>query len=184
MTSALALIGWIALCYAAAAAGAVFTTGNWYAILNKPTWSPPGWLFGPVWTLLYTMMGVSAWMVWKGRGTASPEQGAGDASERGAAATPERETGARRRHARTAASPIRTFMIQLALNAIWTPLFFGARQIGMAFIEIIVLWCAILATIIAFRRVSTTAAWLLVPYLLWVTFASVLNGALWWMNRG
>jgi tryptophan-rich sensory protein len=167
MTSALALIGWIALCYAAAAAGAVFTTGNWYAILNKPTWSPPGWLFGPVWTLLYTMMGVSAWMVWKGRGTASPE--------RGAAATPER---------RAAATPLRVFLIQLALNAIWTPLFFGARQIGFAFIEIIVLWCAILATIIAFRRVSTTAAWLLVPYLLWVTFASVLNGALWWMNRG
>jgi tryptophan-rich sensory protein len=105
------------------------------------------------------MMGVSAWMVWgQGRGDASPEQGA-------------------------AATPIRTFMIQLALNAVWTPLFFGARQIGFAFIEIIVLWCAILATIIAFRRVSTTAAWLLVPYLLWVTFASVLNGALWWMNR-
>jgi benzodiazapine receptor len=153
MTSALALIGWITLCYAAAAAGAVFTTGNWYAILNKPTWSPPGWLFGPVWTLLYTMMGVSAWMVWKGRGDA---------------------------HRR----PIIVFLIQLALNAIWTPLFFGARQIGMAFIEIIVLWFAILATIIAFRRVSTTAAWLLIPYLLWVTFASVLNGALWWMNRG
>jgi tryptophan-rich sensory protein len=183
MKSALALIGWIALCYAAAAAGAVFTTGNWYAILNKPTWSPPGWLFGPVWTLLYTMMGVSAWMVWgQGRGDASPEQGAAATPERGAAATPERGTGARRRLARTAASPIRTFMIQLALNAVWTPLFFGARQIGLAFIEIIVLWCAILATIIAFRRVSTTAAWLLVPYLLWVTFASVLNGALWWMN--
>ncbi len=163
MTSALALIGWIALCYAAAAAGAVFTTGNWYAILNKPTWSPPGWLFGPVWTLLYTMMGVSVWMVWKGRGTA-PERGAG--------------------RGRGDASPLRVFLIQLALNAIWTPLFFGARQIGFAFIEIIVLWCAILATIIAFRRVSTTAAWLLVPYLLWVTFASVLNGALWWMNRG
>ena len=164
MTSALALIGWIALCYAAAAAGAVFTTGNWYAILNKPTWSPPGWLFGPVWTLLYTMMGVSAWMVWG--------QGRGDAPERGAG------------RGRGDASPLRVFLIQLALNAVWMPLFFGARQIGFAFIEIIVLWVAILATIIAFRRVSATAAWLLVPYLLWVTFASVLNGALWWMNRG
>jgi tryptophan-rich sensory protein len=107
-----------------------------------------------VWTLLYTMMGVSAWMVWgQGRGA-------------------------------TQRRPLTVFLIQLALNAIWTPLFFGARQIGFAFIEIIVLWCAILATIIAFCRVSTTAAWLLVPYLLWVTFASVLNGALWWMNRG
>lgn len=78
--------------------------------------------------------------------------------------------------------PLTMFLVQLALNAIWTPIFFGMRQLGIAFVDMIVLWFAILATIIMFRRVSPTAAWLLVPYLLWVAFASVLNGVLWWMN--
>ena len=152
MKNTLALIGWILLCFAAAAAGAAFTTGDWYILLNKPSWSPPGWVFGPVWTLLYTMMAIAAWRVWKLGGFTQQRR------------------------------PLTMFLVQLALNAIWTPLFFGLRQLGLAFVEIIVMWFAILATIIMFRRVSPAAAWLLVPYLLWVAFASVLNGVLWWMN--
>lgn len=152
MTRPLALLLWILLCFTAAAGGGFVMTGDWYAMLSKPTWNPPSWVFGPVWTLLYLMMGVSAWLVWKEGGFAQQRK------------------------------PLTVFLVQLVLNAIWTPLFFGTHELGIAFAEILLLWLAILATILAFRRVSTTAAWLLVPYLLWVSFASVLNATLWWMN--
>ena len=152
MSRPLALLLWILLCFTAAAGGGFVMTGDWYAMLSKPTWNPPSWVFGPVWTLLYIMMGVSAWLVWKEGGFAQQRK------------------------------PLTLFLVQLVLNAIWTPLFFGAHALGIAFAEILLLWLAILATILAFRRVSTTAAWLLVPYLLWVSFASVLNATLWWMN--
>jgi tryptophan-rich sensory protein len=152
MSRPLALLLWILLCFTAAAGGGFVMTGDWYAMLSKPTWNPPSWVFGPVWTLLYIMMGVSAWLVWKEGGFAQQRK------------------------------PLTLFLVQLVLNAIWTPLFFGAHELGIAFAEILLLWLAILATILAFRRVSTTAAWLLVPYLLWVSFASVLNATLWWMN--
>lgn len=148
----LALLGWIALCFGAAALGAASTSADWYASLNKPAWSPPGWLFGPVWTALYTMMGVSAWMVWRRGGFAEQRR------------------------------PLNLFLVQLALNAIWTPLFFGLRMPGLAFAEILLLWVAIAFTIAAFGRAHRPAAWLLVPYLAWVSFASVLNGTLWLMN--
>jgi tryptophan-rich sensory protein len=152
MSRPLALLLWILLCFTAAAGGGFVMTGDWYAMLSKPTWNPPSWVFGPVWTLLYIMMGVSAWLVWKEGGFAQQRK------------------------------PLTLFLVQLVLNAIWTPLFFGAHELGIAFAEILLLWLAILATILAFRRVSTTAAWLLVPYLLWVSFASVLNATLWCMN--
>ncbi len=148
----LGLFGWLLLCFASAAGGAVFMPGEWYASLHKPAWNPPGWIFGPAWTTLYAMMAVAAWLVWQRGGFAAQRR------------------------------PLGLFLAQLALNALWTPLFFGLRQPGMAFAEILVLWLAIGATLLAFRRVSRAAAWLLVPYLAWVSFAAALNGTIWRLN--
>lgn len=147
-----ALIGWLLLCFAVASLGALFMPGQWYAALNKPAWNPPGWIFGPVWTALYAMMAVAAWLVWQRGGFAAQRR------------------------------PLGLFLAQLALNALWTPLFFGLHQPGLAFAEIILLWLAILATMLAFRPVSRAATWLLVPYLAWVSFAAVLNATLWRLN--
>lgn len=148
----LGLVGWLAVCFAVASLGAVFPPGEWYAALRKPTWNPPGWIFGPVWTALYTMMAVGAWLVWKRGGF------------------------------RAQGRPLGLFLAQLALNAAWTPLFFGLHRPGLAFMEIVLLWLTIVATLLAFRRVSLTAAWLLAPYLAWVSFAGALNFALWRLN--
>lgn len=148
----LALIGWLAVCFSASALGAFFLPGEWYSRLNKPSWNPPGWVFGPVWTLLYAMMAVAVWTVWKQGGFAAQRQ------------------------------PLGLFFLQLALNAAWTPLFFGLRQPGVAFAEILVLWLVIVGTIVSFRRVNGTAAVLLLPYLAWVTFAAALNLTLWRLN--
>ena len=150
----LALVGWLLLCFGAAALGGLFMPGEWYASLRKPAWNPPSWVFGPVWTALYTMMAVAAWLVWRHGGFA-----------------------ARRR-------PLILFLVQLALNAAWTPLFFGLQQPGWAFAEIVLLWLAIAATLAAFRPVSPAAAWLLAPYLAWVSFAALLNFSLWRLNAG
>jgi translocator protein len=147
-----ALIGWLLLCFGAAALGAFFSPGDWYAALNKPSWNPPGWLFGPVWSALYTMMAVAIWLVWQTGGW------------------------------RIQRKPVLIFLLQLALNALWSPLFFGLRQPGWAFAEILLLWLAIVATLMAFRSVNRTSMWLLVPYLAWVTFAAVLNFTLWQLN--
>ncbi|MFM2196772.1 MAG: hypothetical protein RLZZ505_204 [Verrucomicrobiota bacterium] len=126
--------------------------GDWYASLDKPSWNPPGWIFGPVWSALYAMMAVAAWLVWKQGGFAIRRKALG------------------------------LFLAQLLLNALWTPLFFGMHLPGVAFAEILLLWLAIAATLIVFRSVNRTASWLLVPYLAWVSFAAVLNGTLWRMN--
>ncbi|MEM8946937.1 MAG: TspO/MBR family protein [Planctomycetota bacterium] len=142
----------VAVCFAAAGIGAQFMPGEWYAGLNKPTWNPPNWIFGPVWTALYTMMAVSAWLVW----CKLDWKGGRDL--------------------------LMLFGVQLALNAAWSWLFFGLHRPELALIDIVALWLAIVATIWSFRPVSQTAAWLLVPYLAWVTFATLLNLALWRMN--
>lgn len=126
---------------------------NWYAQLAKPAFNPPNWLFGPVWTLLFALMGVSLYLVVKG--------GQKKATQ----------------------SAIFLFGLQLTLNVLWSFIFFGWHQPGLAFIEIVLLWLAIVATIKAFFRLSPLAAWLLVPYLGWVTFASALNYAVWQLNR-
>ncbi len=147
-----ALLGWLALSFSAATMGALFVPGGWYAGLHKPQWNPPGWIFGPVWTALYTMMAVAAWLVWKRGGWAAQRR------------------------------PLTLFLVQLSLNAAWTPLFFGWHQPGLAFAEIVLLWLAIAATLVAFRPVSRAAAWLLAPYLAWVSFAAVLNFTLWRLN--
>lgn len=149
----LALIGWIALTFSAAAPGTLVSTGGWYAELVKPSWNPPGWVFGPVWTLLYIMMAVAAWLVWLRGGWK-----------------------ARRR-------PLMLYLVQWALNAIWTPLFFGLQCPGLAFAEIVFLVAAVLVTLRAFWRVRRSAGLLLVPYAVWVAFAAILNFTIWQMNR-
>ncbi len=153
MGNIIALAGWLLICFAAASLGAFFMPGEWYASLNKPSWNPPAWVFGPVWTGLYTMMAVAAWLVWKRGGFTAQRRALG------------------------------LFLVQLALNALWTPLFFGLHRIGAAFGEILFLWIAIMVTTVHFHRVSRPAAWLLIPYIAWVAFAAVLNGTLWMLNR-
>ncbi len=137
--------------FSAAAFGALFTPGEWYQQLAKPAWNPPSWLFGPVWSVLYVMIAVSGWLVWKRGGAPS----------------------------RTA---LIAWGVQLALNAAWSWIFFGMQRMGAALIEILVLWLAILVTVVLFWRLRRLAAVLLLPYLLWVSFAATLNWKLWQLN--
>jgi tryptophan-rich sensory protein len=148
------LILWLGLAYATAAVGAVASVGAsaFYTQLTRPGWAPPAWLFGPVWTALYALMGIAAWLVWRARGFA----------------------GARR--------PLLLFIAQLLANALWSWLFFAWRQGALAFFEVLFLWCLIAATALLFWRVSRVAAVLLLPYLGWVTFASALTLAIWRLN--
>ena len=146
---------WVLICFAAAGLGGLVTAPNipnWYAQLAKPGWTPPGGVFGPVWTLLYLMMAVAAWLIWRPTGLA----------------------GAR--------LPLALFGVQLAFNSLWSILFFGLHNPGAAFVDIVLLWGAIVATLVAFWRRSRWAGGLLVPYLLWVSFAAALNFAIWRMN--
>lgn len=143
---------WMLVCFAAPALSSATGPGEWYAQLAKPSWNPPGWVFGPVWTTLYAMMAVSAWMVW-------------------------RRGGWRRQRL-----PLGLFLSQLALNALWTPLFFGLHRPDLALVAIVALWIGIVVTIVAFARVRRGAAALLGPYLAWVSFASFLNFTLWRLN--
>lgn len=138
---------------------------EWFRTLNKPAWNPPDWIFGPVWTVLYILMGVAAWMVWR---TLAAKAAAPD--------------GRPPVFAPMMRVPLILYATQLALNALWSVLFFGLREPGWAFAEITLLWAAILATTIAFARVSVGAAWLMSPYLAWVSFAAALNFAIWRMN--
>lgn len=143
------------ICMSAGGLGAFATTseiGTWYRTIAKPSWNPPDSVFGPVWTTLYLMMGFSAWLVWI-------------RAARGQAAL-----------------PMGMFAVQLLLNTAWSFIFFGMHQMGWAFVEIVILWAAIIATMLVFTRVSRLAAALLVPYLLWVSFASVLNLTIWRLN--
>ncbi|MBK7560247.1 MAG: tryptophan-rich sensory protein [Chitinophagaceae bacterium] len=136
-------------------AGFFTATGvdSWYQTINKPSWNPPGWIFGPVWTTLYVMMGVALFFVWKS-----------DVNEQ---------------LKRTA---ITLFAIQLVLNFFWSFIFFSQHQPGWALVEIIVMWVFILLTIFSFAPISKTAAWLLVPYISWVSFATILNYTIWKLN--
>ena len=127
--------------------------GSWYQTIAKPSWNPPGWVFGPVWTSLYVMMGIALFLVWKHTGHESFKKTA-----------------------------ILLFSIQLLLNFCWSFIFFNQQAIGWAFAEIVLLWLAILATIFAFAKINTIAAWLLVPYISWVSFAGILNYTIWKMN--
>lgn len=128
--------------------GSRFPVDEWYAALSKPAWNPPNWLFGPVWGVLYLLMAISAWLVWRKAGFAG------------------------------AALPLGLFGLQLILNAAWSWIFFGLHEIGVALMEIVILWIAILGTIIALWPLNRISAYLMMPYLLWVSFASVLNFAI------
>ena len=153
-TQALGLIGWLLLTFAGAGIGAFASAqaGSFYAQLSRPGWAPPAWLFGPVWSVLYCLMAVAAWLVWR--------------------------SGALAHTARALA----LFVAQLTANALWTWLFFVWQQGALAFIEIAALWLLILATVFAFWRHKPVAGALLLPYLAWVTFAAALTWATWQMN--
>lgn len=149
------LVGLLVFCFAAAGIGGAATTtsvGGWYQTLAKPSWNPPDWIFGPVWTVLYFLMAVAAWAVWRRSGWPA------------------------------AITPLGWFAVQLALNVGWSIIFFGLRNPGAAFVEILVLWLAIAVTLVSFVRRSAVAAWLLVPYLVWTSFAVVLNAVIWRLN--
>lgn len=149
------LLAFVAACLAVGAIGGAVTAtsvGTWYQQLRKPSFNPPNWVFAPVWTALYIAMAVAAWRVWRARGL----------------------EGAR--------SALVLFALQLALNLGWSILFFGLRQIGLALIEILILLATLVATTLAFRRIDGIAALLLVPYVAWVSFATVLTAAVWRLN--
>lgn len=136
--------------------GSIFTAPSiptWYTTLVRPELSPPNWIFAPVWTTLFALMGVAAFLVW--------------------------QKGLNRRDVKIALS---IFIIQLILNTLWSIIFFGLQNPGVAFMEIIFLWLAILTTMITFAKISRVAAWLLVPYILWVSFAAYLNYSIWILN--
>jgi tryptophan-rich sensory protein len=154
-TRSVGLIVFLVLCLGAGGLGAIATTPEiegWYTTIAKPTWNPPDSVFGPVWTALFVLMAIAAWLVWKPEGF------------------------------QAAALPLSLFAVQLLLNVAWSWIFFGLHQPGWAFVEILALWLAILATTVLFFRRSKTAGWLLVPYLAWVSFAGALNFAIWQMN--
>jgi tryptophan-rich sensory protein len=155
--NSLAVLGiFIVVCLAVAGLGSVFTAGSvrdWYPALQKPSWNPPAWLFGPVWTVLYIMMAIAAWLIWQRQGLAG------------------------------VSSALGLFGFQLILNALWSPLFFGLRSPLAGLMDIVPLWAAILATILSFWKISAVAGVLLIPYWLWVSFATALNFAIWRLNR-
>lgn len=149
------ILCWVLVSLAAGAAGGIASQpGEWYAALSKPSWNPPNWVFGPVWTTLYVMMGLAAALAWPGRATRAGRAG------------------------------FLLFGLQLALNALWSWIFFRWHRLDLAFVELTVLWVTILGTIIAFRRIRPLAGHLLLPYLAWVTFAGVLNFAIARLNPG
>lgn len=155
MKNILKLIVSVVISQAAGAIGSLFTVQNiptWYAGLNKPSFNPPNYIFGPVWITLYFMMGVAFFLVWKNSGKFDIKV------------------------------PAILFIVQLVLNALWSILFFGMKNPMLGFFEIIILWVFIVLCVIKFYPVSKIAAWLLIPYLLWVSFASVLNFKLWMLN--
>jgi len=151
-SSLIALLGFIAACFAAALTGVFFRPGDWYERLAKPHWRPPNRLFAPVWTALYFTIAVSGWLIWREAGFSG------------------------------AALALVVYAIQLVLNAAWTPIFFGLHRPGLGFLDIVLVWLFIVATMLLFYPVHAGAALLLLPYLLWVSFAAALNFAIWRLN--
>jgi tryptophan-rich sensory protein len=156
MKQIIGLLGWLLLSFAAAAIGAVASVqaASFYQHLAQPSWAPPSSVFGPVWSVLYALMGIAAWLVWRDGGW-RPQRGV-----------------------------LVLFVIQLAVNALWSWLFFAWHHGALAFVDIVLLWLLIVATVIGFWRVRPLAGALLLPYLCWVSFASALNFAVWHLNPG
>jgi translocator protein len=146
-------IAWLAVVFLAAWIGSRFLPDEWYRNIKKPSWNPPNWLFAPVWTLLYVLMAVSAWLVWRQYGF------------------------------QPASLPLALFLVQLALNAAWTWLFFGRHRPDLALVEIAVFWALLLATILSFWGLNPLAGAILLPYLAWTSFAAFLNFTIWRLNR-
>jgi translocator protein len=156
MTNTIKLIISIAIPVAIGATSGFFTvTGveSWYQTINKPSWNPPSWIFGPVWTSLYVMMGIALYLVWKSDSSSILKKTA-----------------------------FILFAVQLLFNFFWSFIFFNQQQVGWALVEMLIMWVLILLTIFAFANVSKTAAWLLVPYIVWVSFAAILNFTIWKLN--
>lgn len=156
MKKGVRLVFSIALCLLAGIVGSYFTfpaIPTWYATLIKPTIGPPNWIFGPVWTTLYVLMGISLYLIW--------------------------QKGHKKKNIKYA---VQLFSLQLLLNVLWSVMFFGLQSPLLALLEIVLLWLAIFATIRAFYRLSHTAAYMLIPYLAWVSFATILNGAIVYLN--
>jgi len=150
----LGLIGWLIVSFAASAIGALASiqAKSFYSQLAQPAWAPPPFLFGPVWTVLYALMAIAAWLVWRSGGLY------------------------------TNRIALSFFLVQLALNALWSWLFFAWQRGALAFVDIVLLWVLIIVTLVSFWRVRPLAGALLIPYLLWVSFASALNYSLWQLN--
>jgi tryptophan-rich sensory protein len=151
---ALGLAGWLVASFVTGGIGAIASAyaASLYGELSQPSWAPPAWLFGPVWSVLYVLMGIAAWLVWREHGF------------------------------RGAPTALRLFVAQLFANALWTWIFFVWRQGALSLAEIVVLWLLIASTILAFWRLHRLAALLLVPYLAWVSFATALTASLWRLN--
>lgn len=157
---ALPLILALAAPFVAGAIGGVATANSvntWYRSLRKPAWTPPGGLFGPVWTLLYLLMGLASWLVWwTGQVDGREEE---------------------------ARSALGLYGVHLGFNALWSVLFFGRKRLGLALVELLALWGLLQATTARFRRINPVAGAMLWPYQAWATFAALLNAAIWWLNR-
>jgi tryptophan-rich sensory protein len=153
-SQALGLVGWLAASFVAGGLGAIASAdaGTFYGALSQPSWAPPAWLFGPVWSVLYLLMGLAAWLVWRRHGFGG------------------------------AATALRLFIAQLLANALWTWLFFRWHLGGVALAEILLLWLLIAATAFAFWRLHRLAALMLLPYMAWVSFAAALTWSLWRLN--
>ncbi|MBU0641608.1 MAG: tryptophan-rich sensory protein [Planctomycetes bacterium] len=150
------LVFWIVLSFIPGAVGSLFTSPNiqtWYVTLNRPQFSPPNWLFGPVWTLLYLSMGIAAYIVWE-----------------------------RRAESKAVFAALVLFVVQLFINGLWSFTFFGQHNIFQALIQIVLLWFLIVAMIVKFYQINKPAGLILVPYLLWVSFATLLNYSFWGLN--
>ena len=153
VSSVAALAGFIGACFVAAMSGAFFRPGQWYEHLAKPRWNPPNWVFAPAWSVLYLTIAVSGWLVWRKAGLAG------------------------------APGAFAVYFVSLLINALWSACFFGLRRIDLALIDVTFLWLSIVATIAVFAPLDRIAAFLLVPYLCWVSFAGILNLTVWRLNR-
>lgn len=156
MNSIIKLLSSVVICLAIGGISGYFTATEiptWYSTLNKPSFNPPNWIFAPVWTTLYILMGISFWLIWKSNIGVDIKNKA-----------------------------ILFFLVQLILNFFWSIIFFSFHQLGFALIEIMLMWLFILLSILTFYPISKTAAYLLIPYLCWVSFATVLNFAIWKLN--
>jgi translocator protein len=154
MPNSLKLIISLILPQIAGGLGAFFTISSvqsWYLTINRPSWNPPSWLFGPVWTTLYVLIGIACFLIWKSESAMKKQL-------------------------------LTLFAVQLVLNALWSPAFFGMESPILGLVVIIPLWISILFCVIRFKEVSRWASALMIPYLLWVSFATALNGAIWWLN--